>query len=242
MRTHPINNMWATNEKKPPFEYAGAYMPEAWEAQSSSAVHIPLLPERTYSGRGTGSRWSDALEVLTQHAIPVKVGDAWLVLVVSTDADFEKRTSSPATVGEKLTTIRDTFGLSTAALASVLRASRASVYNWLDNETPTDYFVLRIDQLITIAADWKDLNPFHFTPGRLMKQKLGEGAPMLERLSREELDPEEIKAGMTGLVALMKKHRERMDKTKTRASKAPDDTAGQKEILERVTGSITANT
>jgi len=238
MRKHTTNNMWETNGKKLPFEYAGAYMPEVWEAESSSAVHMPLLPERTYSGQGTGSRWSEALEELTQHAIHVNVGGAWLVLVVRTEADTEM----PATVGEKLITIRDTFGLSTAVLASALKASRASVYNWLDNETPTDNFMQRIEQLTNISSDWKDLNPFHFTPGRLMKQKLGEGTPMLERLSREELDMEEIKEGMTGLLALIKKHKERMDKAKARASKSPGDTAAQAEILERITGSITADT
>ena len=75
-----------------------------------------------------------------------------------------------------------------------------------------------------------------------MKQKLGEGASMLERLSREELDLDVIKAGMMDLLVLMKKYRERMEKAKTRASKAPDDITGQKEILERITGSITADT
>ncbi|MEN8130518.1 MAG: hypothetical protein ABFS45_10070 [Pseudomonadota bacterium] len=241
MRPHSFNNDWATDDKKLPFERAGAYMPESWESQSSCAVQIPLLPERTFSGRGTGSRWSVAWEELNQQAIPVNIGNAWLVLVVGAEAEAKKQPSLPSTIGEKLTAIRDTFGLSTAALASILRASRASVYNWLDNETATDNFMQRIDRLSTIAAEWKEMNPFHFTPGRLMKQKLGEGAPMLERLSREELDLAEIHAGMTDLLALITKYRERMDKVKTRASKAPNDREGHREVLERITGSITAD-
>lgn len=234
-------NAWVADNKKLPFEHACAYMPETWEPQSGSAVRMPILPERTFSGRGTGSRWSEALAELAQHVIPVSIGDAWLVLVVGTNAEIEKQLLPPPTVSEKLIAIRDAFGLSAAALALILRASRASVYNWLENETPTDNFVQRIDQLSAITSEWQNMNLFHFSPGRLMKQKLGEGAAMLERLSREELDPVEIQTGMRDLVALMTKHRERLDKSKARVTKAPADVEDHREILERLTGSITAD-
>ncbi len=231
-----LNNVWATAEKKIPYGHAGEYMTENPEFHAGSATHMPL-PERAFSGCGTGSRWSEKVKELNQ----LKNGVVWLVPVLVTNIDVDEHPSQPSTVGEKLTAIRDAFGLSTAALASILIASRASVYSWLENKTPNDNFVRRIDQLNTIAAKWKELNPYHFTPGRQMKQKLGEGAPMLEQLSREELDLAEIRAGMTALLALMKKYRERMDKAKRRASKVSGDMEGHREILERVTGSITAD-
>jgi DNA-binding transcriptional regulator YiaG len=238
MQAKSLTNSWITTDKKLPFEHASEYLPEPLEPQNSSGVKISLVPEGAFSGRGTGSRWSEAMAELSQHAILVNIGNAWPVLVLGTNLD---KSLSPTTVGEKLTTIRDTFGLSAAALATILRASRASVYNWLENEIPSDNFLQRIDQLSTIAADWKEMNPFHFSPGRLMKQKLGDGITMLERLSRKKLDLTVIQSGMQDLLMLMKKHKERMDKAKIRASKVTDDIEGHREILERATGSITTD-
>jgi transcriptional regulator with XRE-family HTH domain len=240
-----FNNYWETSNKKLPFEHTCVYTPESWELQSSSATQMQLLTEHAFLEHGSGSYWVEMLSGLPQHktpVIPVNIGGVWSVLVVDAGVGIEKQLSSPASVGEKLTDIRDSFGLSAAALASILRASRASVYNWLENEIPTDNFVQRIEQLSTIVAQWQEMNPFHFPPGRLMKQKLGKGVPMLERLSREELDSVEIQTGMGDLLTLMTKHRERMDKAKRRASSnGPIDSADHREILERVTGSITAD-
>jgi hypothetical protein len=74
-----------------------------------------------------------------------------------------------------------------------------------------------------------------------MKQKLGDGPSMLDRLSREELNMAEIRSGMDSLLALMNKQRERMDRAKARSAKVPADTESHRELLERLTGSVSAD-
>ena len=154
---------------------------------------------------------------------------------------LEEETPITATVVEKLNAIRDSFGFSMSSLANILVASRASVYNWLENETPTERFVQRIEKLYEITQKWEAKNPYHYAPGRLLKQKLGDGPSMFERLSHDELDLDEIRNGMDSLLVLMNKQRERMDHAKARSAKAPADTESHKEILERLTGSVTAD-
>ncbi len=103
MPIYSTNSAWITVDKNLPFEHVGAYLPESYEFQNSSAVQISLLPERpVFSGRGTGSRWSEALEKPKQFAIPVNIGNDWVVLVVGANTEAEKQPSQPSTVGEKL--------------------------------------------------------------------------------------------------------------------------------------------
>lgn len=146
-----------------------------------------------------------------------------------------------ATVDEKLNFTRDTFGFSVASLAKIIGASRASVYNWLENEPPTERFVQRIENLYEIAQEWKTKNSFHYAPGKLMKQKLGDGPSMFDRLCSEELDINNISNGMDSLLMLMNKQRERMDRSKSRSAKASTDAENHKEMLERLIGSVTAD-
>lgn len=142
---------------------------------------------------------------------------------------------------EKLDTIRDAFGLSAGSLAEILKVYRASVYNWIEHELPTERFAQRIDQLYSIAKKWESMNVYHYPPGKLMKQKLGDGLSMQDRLRREVPDTGGIPKGLEDLQALMHNQREKMDHVKIRSSKAQGDTASQKEILERITGSITSD-
>jgi len=214
------------------------YSPMPLGKESSTGIR-GLLLENLATSCGSGS-WCEAVfsqlkeSVTTDHFM----GD-WTVNFLVSEEIAE--TFSPPTIAEKLSEIRDAFGLSMAALAHILKASRASLYNWFENEPRGMGVIHRIETLYEIAQEWKTKTPYHYTPGKLMKQKLGDGPSMYERLIREELNTDEIGSGMDSLLALMNKQRKRMDRAQARSAKGPADTDGHRELLERLTGSVTAD-
>lgn len=216
------------------------YSPAPFENHDSTGTRELLrLVEKLSSSCGSGSWCDAAFSQLEANVTRDYFSGGWLVILLpSTEA--EERNLLP-TIAEKLNGIRDAFGLSMAALADVLKASRASVYNWFENEPRGEKIVQRIETLYEIAQEWDAKNPYHYAPGKLMKQKLGDGPSMFDRLCREELDFNEIRNGIDSLLALMTKQRERMDRTKERSAKIPADTEGHRELLERLTGSVTAD-
>lgn len=205
---------------------------------SSARVHGQLV-ERLLTDCGSGSRRDSVFAGLKEQIVSDTYTGDWTVHIFpSAIAVIE---AVPPTMVEKLGTIRDAFGLSAGSLADILKASRASVYNWLEHELPTERFTQRIDQLYSIAKKWESMNVYHYPPGKLMKQKLGDGPSIQDRLRREVLDTTEISKGLEDLLALMRNQREKIDHARIRSSKAQGDTASQKEILERITGSITSD-
>lgn len=194
------------------------------------------------SSSGSGSRYGavvDSLSQLKERLVSIDISGNRMVLSITTGAETE--VIAPPTIPEKLDQIRDAFGLSMSALANVLRASRASVYNWYETAPQSEHILQRIETLFEIAREWQEINPYHYPPGKLMKQKLGDGPSMLERLGREVLDMGEIRSGMDDLRALMQKQRQRMDEAKARAARVPGGVERRKELLERLTGSVTAD-
>ncbi len=218
------------------------YKPEPLEEGRSTGIWVVLGRGGMTTCCGSGSR----LNVIVSQP-QFREGDRLhnyspnLVDIVLSAEIKETETLNTETVFEKLDAIRDAFGLSVASLAEILGASRASVYNWLENEPPTERFVQRIDKLYEIAQEWEATNPYHYAPGRLMKQKLGDGPSMHECLCREELSIEEIRKGMASLLILMNKQREKMDRTKVRSAKALAGSESHTEIMERLTGSVSAD-
>ncbi len=215
-----------------------AYEPEPLEVNSGSSIHVLLGSEGMFTICGSGSRFDAALAGLIRHPIPVHAPDAWPVIILSSEVEA---IDAPPTIAEKLNGIREAFGLSMAALADILKVSRASVYNWFEDEPRSASIIQRIETLYETAQEWKVKNPYHYAPGKLMKQKLGDGSGMLERFSREELNMDEIRSGMDSLLVLMNKQRERMDRVKARSAKSPADAEDHRELLERLTGSVTAD-
>ncbi len=194
------------------------------------------------SSSGSGSRYGavvDSLSQLKERLVSIDISGNRMVLSITTGAETE--VIAPPTIPEKLDQIRNAFGLSMSALADVLQASRASVYNWYETAPGSEHILQRIETLFEIAREWQEINPYHYPPGKLMKQKLGDGPSMLERLGRDVLDMEEIQEGLEGLLALMRKQRERMDRAKARSANAPADSESHKELLEHITGSVTAD-
>jgi transcriptional regulator with XRE-family HTH domain len=218
------------------------FAPEPLEEHRSTGIWVLLGHSGLITCIGSGSQ----LNVVVSHPKLRKENrlrkySPSLADIVLSAEILEEETLIAATVVEKLNSIRDSFGFSMAALANILGASRASVYNWLEDETPTERFIQRIEKLYEIVQEWETKNPYHYAPGRLLKQKLGAGPSMFERLSHDELNLDDIRNGMDSLLVLMNKQRERMDRAKARSAKAPADTESHKEILERLTGSVTAD-
>lgn len=194
------------------------------------------------SSNGSGSKYGaviDSLSELKERLISVDVSGSRIMLSIATGVETEA--ISPPTIPEKLDQIRDVFGLSMSALSVVLQSCRASVYNWYIAAPRREDNLQRIETLYKIARQWRAMNPFHYAPGKLMKQKLGDGPSMLERLGRETLDSTEIQAGLKNLLALMQKQRTKMDRAKARSENVPVDDESHKELLERLTGSVTAD-
>ena len=193
--------------------------------------------ENLLSHCGSGCAWIfDALE---GHIHESKVFRNWKALYITFEETTEE--AAPATIAEKLDLIRNAFGLSMSALANVLRSSRASIYNWYEREPRSDEVLHRIDTLHDMALQWKEMNPYHYAPGKLMKQKLADGPSLLERLAQEDLDKESIQRGLEGLLVLMEKQRERMDRAKARSARVSAADESHEELLERITGSVTSS-
>lgn len=234
-------DQWAKNESMRSMTYppsAAKYSVHYLGESDSTRIQDPLM-ERILIGCGSGS-WCDSLiSQLKARIISDDFSGGWTVITLPLiDA---RKNNSPTSLAEKLVEIRDAFGLSIAVLADVLRASRASVYNWYENEPGSEDVIKRIEIIHEFACDWMSKNPYHFAPGRLMKQRLGNGPSMLDRLSREVLDVREIQEGMDNLLMLMTKKRARMDRSKARSEKVAMKPEAQQELLERLTGSVAAD-
>lgn len=240
MTAYQIAKPWLENEANPPrYQRPIAhYFPTPRERVGATRIR-DLSVEDLLDNCGSGS-WCDAIfPTLREYVSHPPFSGDWVVGVF----DFAKETEalSPPTVGEKLDEIRGSFGLGMTTLANILKASRASVYNWLEDEPRSTDAIQRIEAVYAIAKEWGNKNPFHYVPGKLMKQKLGDDPSMLERLTREELNLDEIRGGMGGLLALMNKQRQRMDHAKMRSSKSVVDSESHKELLERLTCSVTSD-
>lgn len=143
------------------------------------------------------------------------------------------------TTKDKLDEIRDIFGLSISHLANVLITSRPSLHAWLDGSVePRDQSIRRIDQIHEYAKLWKGKSPHHYSPGRLMRQRLGGGTPMLSILEREHLDDAEIQEGFNKLLQLMERQRSQMDRAKRRSRKTVLPKEEQEKTRHQLTSTI----
>jgi hypothetical protein len=145
------------------------------------------------------------------------------------------------TTKEKLNHIRDIFGLSISHLAGALLTSRPSLHAWLDgNVEPRDQSIERIMQIHQIAQMWKRQSAFHYSPDRLMRQPLGSGPSMLERLEKANLDDVEIQDGLEKLLQLMRRQRIQMDQAKQRSSSTSLSEREQERIRHSLTTTVTS--
>ena len=207
--------------------------------RSDTTGKTRISVEEFLNNCGSGSWCDTTYAAIREYIRSQPLYGEWMTLSVVFEE--EPKTLSPLTAGEKLDRIRGAFGLSMSALADILRASRASAYNWYETAPRSENILQRIETLFEIMRNWQEMNRFHYAPGKLMKQKLGAGPSMLERLGREMLDREEIQAGLESLLVLMEKQRQRMDRAKARSGNTPVDSESHRELLEGITGSVTAD-
>jgi len=145
------------------------------------------------------------------------------------------------TTKEKLDHIRDIFGLSISHLAGALLTSRPSLHAWLDgNVEPRDQSIERIMQIHRIAQMWRRKSTFHYSPDRLMRQPLGNGPSMLERLEKANLDDVEIQDGLEKLLQLMQRQRIQMDQAKQRSSSTSLSEREQERTRHSLTTTVTS--
>lgn len=138
------------------------------------------------------------------------------------------------TTAEKLSEIQNIFGLSISHLAKILRSSRPSVYAWIGGEAPRDNIVDRIEILHQISKRWEKINPYHYSPGRLMRQPLGNQPSMLEYLTKETINTEKIEKALKILLELVQRQRVQMDSIKLRSEKTISYEMGEKSTRRRL--------
>lgn len=142
-----------------------------------------------------------------------EVSAGWIAVTVLS-AEPDEETDVVISTAEKIELVRDGFGVSISQLAKILRTSRPSIYSWLEGEIPREQYLQRIEKIFNFAKYWTEINPYHFSPGPILRQPLGGLPSMLEQLEQEELHSDEIKVSLTLLLDLMHQKRRRMDRSK----------------------------
>ncbi len=142
------------------------------------------------------------------------------VYIVLTEEDASEGKEVIRITAEKIEHTRDVFGISVSHLAKILRTSRPTVYSWLEGEEPREQSMRRIQRIYEFADHWAAMNPYHFSPGPLLRQPLGKAPSLIERLEREDLNQDDIETGFSDLLQLMWRRRERMDRSKRRTEES----------------------
>lgn len=238
MAAPQTNVPWVAGTPPPKHPYLEGHYFTHEERSESTGIRAFSI-ESLLSSHSSGSECATIFDALKDHIREFVLSRYWKVPYLAFQESTEEAT--PATIAEKLDQIRNAFGLSMTALAKALQSSRASIYNWYETEPHRDDALKRIEALHDIARQWKEMNPYHYAPGKLMKQKLADGPSLLERLSEERLDNESIQRGLEGLLLLMEKQRKRMDRAKARSAKVSAEDESHEELMERLTGTVNAN-
>lgn len=146
------------------------------------------------------------------------------------------------TTKDKLNNIGDAFGLGVSQVAEIVVASRTSVHAWLKGqEEPTQLkFIERIDLLYKIAQQWKSMTTFHYPPDRLMRQPLGDGPSMFDRLKQEPQNKDLIQDGLVKLNQLMVLQNEQIQQLRERQSKHPVSDEEKNRSLRAITRIISS--
>jgi len=190
----------------------------------------------------TNADWPVSLRGALIHPTNIhrtRISSAWETAEIKLAEETDIQEQQIRTTAEKLEFIKDSFGITLSQLAKILRTSRPSIYSWLEGEEPRENTSLRIQQIYECAEHWAQKNEFHYSPGPIFRQPLGKEPSVLDRLTKEELDMEEIEAGLKSMMELMIRRRERIERSK---NKTQNSTIDQKNIaknrhaLTRTTG------
>lgn len=107
------------------------------------------------------------------------------------------------TAPEMITFIRASLGISIVDLASSLKATRQTVYDWMDGQVPRGDNLRRIDHLYRLAEHWNSLCPW---PTRKhIQHVVDKGKSLCDLLSAEVVDDQRVRASMGQLAAIVTK-------------------------------------
>jgi len=165
---------------------------------------------------GAGDPWSVSRFGNQLQHVPVQKSQYgnWYVIELREIRD-EQAILPVLTTEDKLKDTMRIFGLSISHLANVLCSSRPSVHYWLDGAEPRGANIInRIDQLYQLAQQWKDSSPYHFSPGRLLRQALGNAPSMLQLLEADPINLQEITNSFKQLLELMQRKNEQLERSR----------------------------
>lgn len=89
-----------------------------------------------------------------------------------------------------LADLRQTLGLNTSQMASVLHVSRQAIYDWSHGKTVKPENRRRIESVLEIAQAWRQRSPYNL--GELLREALPDASPLLSLLQADPLDADAI--------------------------------------------------
>lgn len=108
-----------------------------------------------------------------------------------------QQTTAPVTIPQKIEAIRESFGLSTSALAEILGVSRPTIYQWIKGQSePSGENRARLDRVALMAATWNREFPTMNMDHWLTDSEPGEPS-LLDLLKAGDLDTKRI-GGLLG--------------------------------------------
>jgi len=223
---------WENNHENDRKLWSAGYTPsELLDQNASGSSYSGQLAD--LSATNTNADWAISSEEAQRSPIKLlhnRLVSGWVTVEIQNpDEEHTLEKTQLRTTAEKLETIKDIFGISLSQLAKILRTSRPSIYSWLEGEEPREATEQRIRQVYRFAEYWREINQYHFSPAPLFRQPLGNSLSMLDRLTKEALNDEEIETGLTSILELMQRRRERMDRSK---HKTKNSSLSESEIVQ----------
>lgn len=177
---------------------AFGYALEAGEVRPSAGVIEPkviaLASSEKYRGYSSGAdiAWEFEESDLSGGIIVRKSGASDVSPIISKVKDDDSNTS------KCLKSIKSAFSLSNEELSAVLRSSRKTLHNWMNEGAfPNKSKARRIVDINEIAQAWR-INGYDKYP-EMLHQRNQENVSILDMLAMEELDKEDILFRASGL-------------------------------------------
>lgn len=101
------------------------------------------------------------------------------------------------TAKEKITYIRACLGMPITELARATQATRQTIYDWLNNQTPRPDKLRRIDQLYRLAQVWNQICPWPI--GKFFQYPLNGGKSVSDLFAVKTIDNQQIQSAMREL-------------------------------------------
>lgn len=223
---------WANNDRDAKKLWSAGYTPSELLDQNASGSSYSgqfadLSATNTYADWAISTEEAQRSPIKLLHNI---LASGWVTVEIQNpDEEHALEKIQLRTTAEKLEIIKDIFGISLSQLAKILRTSRPSIYSWLEGEEPREATEQRIREIYGYAEHWREINQYHFSPAPLFRQPLGNSLSMLDRLTKANLNDEEIENGLTSILELMQRRRERMDRSK---HKTKNSSLSESEVMQ----------